>query len=65
MIENKKRKRLTFNLLHTQPLELEPWSSWESSRDILSWTWGQAGLSTDYISSCAEISETDNNSRIR
>jgi len=26
---------------------------------------GQAGLSTDYISSCAEISETDNNSRIR
>jgi len=32
---------------------------------MVKWILGQAGLSTDYISGCAEISETDNNSRIR
>jgi len=46
--------------------KLEPWSL--DDYKILFMcpgTWGQAGLSTDYIPSCAGIPETDNNSRIR
>jgi len=52
--------------MHMGSYELEPWSLDDYKNLLLCpGTWGQVGLSTDYISSCAGIPETDNHACFR